>query len=647
MRPGYLPEAAHQFVGEDVGKDLLRFSAIGSVDDGKSTLIGRLLHDMKAIYEDQVSTLKADSARVGTGPEIDFALLTDGLKAEREQGITIDVAYRHFSTPKRHFIIADTPGHEQYTRNMVTGASTANLAIILVDARHGVLPQTKRHSFIASLLGIPRFLIAINKMDLVNFSEHTFDSIVAEYLDFATRLGVSDLKFIPISALHGDNVVGRSPRMPWYRRESVLEYLETVYVGGDRNLIDFRLPIQYVLRPSMQFRGFCGQIASGIVNRGDEVMVLPSGTTSRVKSIVERRQGASAEMEYAFAPMSVTLTLEDQVAISRGDMLVHPRNRPFVQSSFGAMLVWMSQEATDPGLTYLLKHTTRSVKATIQRIEYRVAIDTLRRTPAQALQLNEIGRVVIRTQQKLFIDPYRKNRFTGSFILMHPHTNHTVAAGMVIDRLPESQIREPIEAGSPRSKNIRREEQRIATAERERLLGQRALTVWFTGLPGSGKSSLAKEVEWQLHLRARHVCILDGDNLRFGLNRDLSFSKEDRSENVRRIAEVARLFNDAGTVVLVPVISPFREDRERARQTIGANRFVEIFLNTPLDVCEARDTKGLYRKARAGEIEEFTGITSPYETPEKPALTLDTSLRSIDECVEEVLAMIEPRIRLP
>jgi bifunctional enzyme CysN/CysC len=647
MRPGYLPEAAHQFVGEDVGKDLLRFSAIGSVDDGKSTLIGRLLHDMKAIYEDQVSTLKADSARVGTGPVIDFALLTDGLKAEREQGITIDVAYRHFSTPKRHFIIADTPGHEQYTRNMVTGASTANLAIILVDARHGVLPQTKRHSFIASLLGIPRFLIAINKMDLVNFSEHTFDSIVAEYLDFATRLGVSDLKFIPISALHGDNVVGRSPRMPWYRRESVLEYLETVYVGGDRNLIDFRLPIQYVLRPSMQFRGFCGQIASGIVNRGDEVMVLPSGTTSRVKSIVERRQGASAEMEYAFAPMSVTLTLEDQVAISRGDMLVHPRNRPFVQSSFGAMLVWMSQEATDPGLTYLLKHTTRSVKATIQRIEYRVAIDTLRRTPAQALQLNEIGRVVIRTQQKLFIDPYRKNRFTGSFILMHPHTNHTVAAGMVIDRLPESQIREPIEAGSPRSKNIRREEQRIATAERERLLGQRALTVWFTGLPGSGKSSLAKEVEWQLHLRARHVCILDGDNLRFGLNRDLSFSKEDRSENVRRIAEVARLFNDAGTVVLVPVISPFREDRERARQTIGANRFVEIFLNTPLDVCEARDTKGLYRKARAGEIEEFTGITSPYETPEKPALTLDTSLRSIDECVEEVLAMIEPRIRLP
>jgi bifunctional enzyme CysN/CysC len=647
MRPAYLPEAAHQFVGEDVGKDLLRFSAIGSVDDGKSTLIGRLLHDMKAIYEDQVSTLKADSARVGTGPEIDFALLTDGLKAEREQGITIDVAYRHFSTPKRHFIIADTPGHEQYTRNMVTGASTANLAVILVDARHGILPQTKRHSFIASLLGIPRFLIAINKMDLVNFSEHTFDSIVAEYLDFATRLGVSDLKFIPISALHGDNVVGYSPRMPWYRRESVLEYLETVYVGGDRNLIDFRLPIQYVLRPSMQFRGFCGQIASGILNRGDEVMVLPSGTTSRVKSIVERRQGASAEMEYAFAPMSVTLTLEDQVAISRGDMLVHPRNRPFVQSSFGAMLVWMSQEATDPGLTYLLKHTTRSVKATIQRIEYRVAINTLRRRPAQALQLNEIGRVVIRTQQKLFIDAYRKNRFTGSFILMHPHTNHTVAAGMVIDRLPESQIREPIAAGSPRSKNIRREEQRIATAERERLLGQRALTVWFTGLPGSGKSSLAKEVEWQLHLRARHVCILDGDNLRFGLNRDLSFSKEDRSENVRRIAEVARLFNDAGTVVLVPVISPFREDRERARQTIGANRFVEIFLNTPLDVCEARDTKGLYRKARAGEIEEFTGITSPYETPEKPALTLDTSLRSIDECVEEVLAMIEPGIRLP
>ena len=648
MRPAHQPSAIQRVVAqESATKDLLRFSAIGSVDDGKSTLIGRLLHDTQSIYEDQLSTLKADSARVGTGPEIDFALLTDGLKAEREQGITIDVAYRYFSTPKRHFIIADTPGHEQYTRNMVTGASTANLAIILIDARHGLLPQTKRHSFIASLLGIPRLLIAINKMDLVDFSQQVFDSIVAGYLEFATRLGVADLTFIPISALLGDNVVARSPRTPWYTRESVLEHLETVYIGSDRNLVDFRLPIQYVLRPDMHFRGFCGQIVSGILNRGDEVMVLPTRKTSRVKSIIELLQGATAELEYAFTPMSVTLTLEDEIDISRGDMLVHLRNLPLVQSTFEAMLVWMSDETMDPALTYVLKHTTRSVKATVQRIEYRVDINTLSRAPAQALRLNEIGRVVLRTQQKLFIDAYKKNHFTGSFILAHPHTHHTVAAGIVIDRLPESQIREPIGAGSPRSENIRREEGRIATGERERLLGQRSLTLWFTGLSGSGKSSIAREIERRLHQSGRHVCVLDGDNLRFGLNRDLSFSKEDRSENIRRIAEVARLFNDAGTVVLVPVISPFREDRELARQTIGADRFFEIFLNTPLDVCEARDAKGLYRKARAGEIQDFTGISSPYEQPGSPALTLDTSQRSVDECVEEILAEVEPRIRLP
>jgi bifunctional enzyme CysN/CysC len=648
MRPAHQPSATQRVVAqESAGKDLLRFSAIGSVDDGKSTLIGRLLHDTQSIYEDQLSTLKADSARVGTGPEIDFALLTDGLKAEREQGITIDVAYRYFSTPKRHFIIADTPGHEQYTRNMVTGASTANLAIILIDARHGLLPQTKRHSFIASLLGIPRLLIAINKMDLIDFSQQVFDSIVAGYLEFATRLGVADLTFIPISALLGDNVVARSPRTPWYTRESVLEHLETVYIGSDRNLVDFRLPVQYVQRPDMHFRGFCGQIVSGVLNRGDEVMVLPTRKTSRVKSIIELLQGATAELEYAFTPMSVTLTLEDEIDVSRGDMLVHPRNLPLVQSTFEAMLVWMSDETMDLGLTYVLKHTTRSVKATVQRIEYRVDINTLSRAPAQALRLNEIGRVMLRTQQKLFIDAYKKNRFTGSFILVHPHTHHTVAAGMVIDRLPENQIREPIGAGSPRSENIRREEGRIATGERERLLGQRPLTLWFTGLSGSGKSSIAREIERRLHQSGRHVCVLDGDNLRFGLNRDLSFSKEDRSENIRRIAEVARLFNDAGTIVLVPVISPFREDRELARQTIGAGRFFEIFLNTPLEVCEARDSKGLYRKARAGEIEDFTGISSPYEQPRSPALTLDTSRRSVDECAEKILAEVEPRIRLP
>ena len=646
-QPAHGPNSVREFLEQNASRDLLRLSAIGSVDDGKSTLIGRLLHDTKSIYEDQLSTLRSDSARVGTGPEIDFALLTDGLKAEREQGITIDVAYRYLSTPKRNFIIADTPGHEQYTRNMVTGASTANLAIILIDARRGVLTQTKRHSFIASLLGIPRLLIAINKMDLVDFSEGVFDTIRAEYTEFATRLGVGDLKFIPISALHGDNVVDRSRRTLWYHGEAVLEYLETVYVGGDRNLVDLRLPIQYVLRPSMDFRGFCGQIASGILRRGDEVMVLPGRATSRIKSIVERVGGVSGDRECAFAPMSVTVTLDDEIAVSRGDMLVHPRNLPLAQSSFEAMLVWMEEEALDSGLGYVLKHTTRSTKATIERTEYRVDVNSLSRTPARALQVNEIGRVVFRTQQALFIDSYRKNRFTGSFILIHPHTNRTVAAGMIIDRLPESRIREAIGAARPRSENIRREEGRIASAERERALGQRALTLWLTGLPGSGKSSIAREVERRLHQSGRHVFVLDGDNLRFGLNRDLSFSREDRKENIRRIAEVARLFNDAGIVVLVSAISPFREDRERAREAIGASRFVEVFLDTPLEVCERRDDKGLYRRARAGELEEFTGISSPYEPPENPALTLDTSERSIDECAEAILIEVGRLIRLP
>jgi bifunctional enzyme CysN/CysC len=647
MRPAHPPRTIHELLEQNAGRDLLRVSAIGSVDDGKSTLIGRLLHDTKSIYEDQLSTLKSDSARVGTGPEIDFALLTDGLKAEREQAITIDVAYRYFSTPKRTFIVADTPGHEQYTRNMITGASTANLAIILIDARRGVLTQTKRHSFIASLLGIPRLLIAINKMDLVDFSERVFDTIVAEYTEFATRLGVADLKFIPISALQGDNVVDRSRRMRWYHGEAILEYLETVYVGGDRNLVDLRLPVQYVLRPSLDFRGFCGQIVSGILKRGDEVMVLPARTTSRIKSIVELRRGVSGELEYAFAPMSVTVTLDDEIDVSRGDMLVHPRNLPLAQSSFEAMVVWVSEEAMDPAHAYVLKHTTRSTKATVRRIEYRVDVNTLSRTPAQALRLNEIGRVVLQTQQTLFIDSYRKNRFTGSFILVHPHTNHTVAAGMIIDRLPENRIRGALAAVSPRSENIRREEGWIASAERGRLLGQRALTLWLTGLPRSGKSSIAKEVERRLHRSGRHVFVLDGDNLRFGLNRDLSFSKEDRSENIRRIAEVARLFNDAGAVVLVSVISPFREDRDGARQTIGASRFFEIFVNTPLEICERRDDKGLYRRARAGEIEEFTGISSPYEPPENPALTVDTSRRSVEECAEEILIEVEPLIRPP
>ena len=628
-----------EFLDQNARKDLLRLSTVGSVDDGKSTLIGRLLHDTKSIYEDQLTTLKSDSARVGTGPEIDFALLTDGLKAEREQGITIDVAYRYFSTPKRNFIIADTPGHEQYTRNMATGASTANVAIILIDARHGILTQTKRHSFIASLLGIPRLLIAVNKMDLVGYSKEVFEKIQSEYRDFATRLEIMDLKFIPISALAGDNVVERSKAMSWYHNESVLEYLEEVYIGGDRNLIDFRLPIQYVLRPNLDFRGFSGQITSGVVKLGDEVLALPSRKTSRIASILSHE----GQHDFAFSPMSVTVTLEDEIDISRGDIIVHPKNLPRIQSSFEAMVVWMAEEPMRPERTYLLKHTTRTTKAAIQKIEYRVDVNTLSRVEPAPLQLNEIGRVVFQTSHKLFLDPYARNRFTGSVIVIDPVTNNTVAAGMVIDRVPESELRLADEA--PRSTNIRREVGSVSAVDRERRLGQRAVTLWFTGLSGSGKSSIAREIERRLHAAGRLIYVLDGDNIRFGLNRDLSFSKDDRSENIRRIAEVARLFNDAGTIVLVPVISPFRADREGARKVIGEARFLEVFLSTSLDVCESRDRKGLYRKARAGEIEEFTGISSPYEPPDAPFLALDTASRTVDECVVEILGRLESRIR--
>ena len=632
----------HEFLAQNATKDLLRFSAVGSVDDGKSTLIGRLLHDTKSIYEDHLHALRADSARIGTGPELDFALLTDGLKAEREQKITIDVAYRYFSTPKRNFIIADTPGHEQYTRNMATGASTANLAIILIDARHGILTQTKRHSFIASLLGIPRFLIAVNKMDLVGYAQTVFDRHVADYRDFAIRLGVPELKFIPISALQGDNVVDRSPQMPWYHGESVLEYLEGVYIGGDRNLVDFRLPIQCVLRPNSSFRGFAGQIASGVVKVGDEVVVMPSMKASRIASI----HSFAGEHERAFAPMSVTVTLEDEVDVSRGDLLVHPKNRPRAQASFEAMMVWMAEEPMQPDRSYILKHTTRVTKTSIQKIEYRINVNTLSRMPPAPLTLNEIGRVVLRSTRTLFLDAYARHRGTGSFILIDPVSNNTVGAGMVIDRVPESQLNPPLRGATPKSENISREAGSVSALDREKLLGQRAITIWLTGLSGSGKSSIAKAVERHLYEAGRHVCVLDGDNLRFGLNRDLAFSQADRRENIRRIAEVARLFNDAGTIVLVPVISPFTADRADARRIIGEGRFCEVYVSTPLEVCESRDRKGLYRKARAGEIDEFTGISSPYEPPEHPLLRLTTVSRTIDECVTDLLTIVGPLIDL-
>ena len=633
----------HEFLERNAQKTLLRFSTGGSVDDGKSTLIGRLLHDCKSIYEDQLSALKDASATVGTGPAIDFALLTDGLKAEREQGITIDVAYRYFSTPKRNFIIADTPGHEQYTRNMATGASTANLAVILIDARHGILTQTKRHSFIASLLRIPRLLICVNKMDLVDWSEEVFERIRKEYTEFAARLEIVDLKFIPISALCGDNVVDPSPNMEWYRGESVLGYLENVYTGSDRNLIDFRLPVQYVMRPNLDFRGFCGQIASGKISVGDEITALPSMKTSRVKSIVS----FDSDLEYAFAPMSVTLTLEDEIDISRGDMIVHSRNLPHLQSDFEAMVIWMSEEAMDPSRPYTIKHTTKTTRATIESLRYRVDVNTLHRSDADCLELNDIGRVAFSARQDLFVDPYKKNKWTGSFVLIDTVSNSTVAAGMVIDRIPAEKLRERKlqSSSSTKSENIRRETGNVTVENRESALGQRGITIWFTGLSGSGKSSVSQLVEQRLHDEGRHVYSLDGDNVRFGLNRDLGFTKDDRTENIRRVAEVSRLFNDAGIITLVPVISPFREDRENARAIVGEDRFFEIHVDTPLEVCEQRDVKGLYEKARAGEIEEFTGVSSPYEPPQNPALTIGTVDLSARDCAEEVFEAIKGLLR--
>ena len=629
------------FIERNASKDLLRFSAVGSVDDGKSTLIGRLLHDTKSIYEDQLSTLRADSARVGTGPEIDFALLTDGLRAEREQGITIDVAYRYFSTPRRNFIIADTPGHEQYTRNMATGASTAHLAIILIDATRGILTQTKRHAFIASLLGIPRLLVAVNKMDLVGHTQDVFDRIVSEFSDFATRLGIADLKFIPISALHGDNVVTWSPKMPWYHGESVLGHLDTVYIGSDRNLVDLRLPIQYVIRPHQDFRGYAGQIVSGVLRPGEEVLALPSMRTTRVKSIVS----GDGTHEHAFAPMSVAVTLEDEIDRRAATCSSTRRTcrRAVELRGHGGLdggradghRSALFDQAHDPhrqGLGHAPPVPGRRQHA-----------EPCRRRGARPQRDRPRG---VPDEPEALPRPVRDNRGTGSFIVIDPVSNGTVGAGMVIDRLPETQLRAPVTGVSaPRSENIRAEVSAVSADAREHLLSQRALTIWITGLSGSGKSSIARELERRLHHDGRHVYVLDGDNLRFGLNRDLTFSRADRSENIRRTAEVARLFNDAGTVVLVPIISPFREDRDRARSVIGPDRFFEIYLSTPLSVCEARDAKGLYRKARTGEIAEFTGISSPYEAPEHPALALDTSELSLLECADVMERAIAAKIQ--
>lgn len=628
--------AIEQFLRENENKDLLRFSTAGSIDDGKSTLIGRLLHDSKNIYEDTIASVrKASKGRI-EGEDMDFSLLTDGLKAEREQGITIDVAYRYFSTPRRKFIIADTPGHEQYTRNMATGASTANLSIVLIDARNGILPQTKRHAFIATLLGVPHLVVAVNKMDIVGYDEAVFTSIRQEFEAFAAKLQTTDIRFIPISALRGDNVVTRSDRMPWYRGESLLEVLETIYVGSDRNLVDLRFPVQYVLRPNMDFRGYAGQIVSGVIRKGDEVMALPSMKTSRVKSIVTWE----GEVDAAFAPMSVTVTLEDERDISRGDMIVHRHNVPRIERQFEALVVWMGDERLDADRAYLIKHTTQVSRLRVDTVRYKMDINTLSRLPASNLSLNEIGRIAFTSHRPLFCDPYEKNRNTGSFILIDPVSNATVAAGMIIDREPTEQLpskgtETETETESPVV--FRRRQGSIQPEERVRFFGQKPATIWLTGLVSSGKTKIAHALERQIFDQAGTCAVLDGETVRLGLSRALDFSAEGRAENMRRAAEAARLMNDAGLLVICAFVSPTAEDRERAAETIGKDRFVEVYLDAPAEWCEARDRTGLYAKARKGQIRNMAGINAPYDTPVNPAVVIPVTQVDTDEAVRMIL----------
>jgi bifunctional enzyme CysN/CysC len=618
--------------------DLLRFSTAGSVDDGKSTLIGRLLYDSKAIFEDQMEAVELASRNRGD-EYVDLALLTDGLRAEREQGITIDVAYRYFATPKRKFIIADTPGHIQYTRNMVTGASTAELAIILIDARKGVLTQSKRHGFLAALLQIPHLVVAVNKMDLVDYDQKTYQRIVDDYKAFAAKLNIHDMVFIPLSALKGDNVVDKSPNMPWYDGATLLHHLETVNVGTSRNITDFRFPVQTVIRPNQNFRGFAGQIASGRIAPGEEVVALPSGHSSRVRAIVTY----DGELEEAGVGESVILTLEDEIDISRGDMIVRKRNLPEKSSQLDATLCWMNEEPLDPDSAYWLIHTTRSVRAFISELNYKIDVDTMHREPARTLSLNEIGRVQLTTTHPLFFDPYQVNRSTGSFILVDPATNNTVAAGMI--RSASREVgdlvdAEETEGARQRSANVVWEQTGITRLMREELNGHKSAVLWFTGLSGSGKSTIAKALERRLFALGCHTFFLDGDNLRHGLNGDLGFAPEDRKENIRRAGEVAKLAFAHGNLVLASFISPYQSERDFARSLLPEGRFLEIYVKCDLEVLKRRDPKGLYAKALRGEIPEFTGISAPYEEPQQPDILIESDLQTVDEIVEQILVKL-------
>ncbi len=609
-------------------KSFLRFLTCGSVDDGKSTLIGRLLYDSKLIFEDQLSALEADSKKMGTqGEGFDFALLVDGLAAEREQGITIDVAYRFFSTDKRKFIVADTPGHEQYTRNMATGASTADVAVILIDARKGILTQTRRHSYIVSLLGIRHVVVAINKMDLVDFSEETFNEIDAAYRAFADQLGFASVTSIPMSALQGVNVIrGGSDATAWYQGPGLLEMLEDVDVEEARVERAFRLPVQWVNRPNLDFRGFSGTVAGGVVKMGDEIIAMPSGSRSKVARIVT----ASGDLDEAQAGQAVTLTLADEIDISRGDVICGGQAPSLISDQFAAHILWMSEDAMLPGRQYYMKVHNKLVSASISDLKHKVNVNTLEQQAGKTLELNEVGVCNLSLDQQIAYDPYKENRQTGSFILIDRRTNETIGVGMLDFSLRRAQ-------------NVVWQEMKVDQEARANLKHQKPAVLWFTGLSGSGKSTIANLVEQKLYDRGRHTTTLDGDNVRHGLNKDLGFTDVDRVENIRRVGEAAKLMVDAGLLVLVSFISPFISERRLARRLVDDGEFIEVFVNTPLELCESRDPKGLYKKARAGEIKNFTGIDSAYEAPEAPEIEIKTADLSAEEAADQIIAYLDAR----
>ncbi|MDP4574256.1 sulfate adenylyltransferase subunit CysN [Qipengyuania sp. G39] len=622
-----IAEDIDAYLEQHQNKSMLRFITCGSVDDGKSTLIGRLLYDSKMIFEDQLASLEADSKRVGTqGQEIDFALLVDGLAAEREQGITIDVAYRFFATEKRKFIVADCPGHEQYTRNMVTGASTADLACILIDARKGVLVQTKRHSFLCHQLGIKNLVLAVNKMDLIGYDQAKFDAIVADYEEFAKSIGIESFTAIPISGLAGDNITASSDNTRWYDGPTLVDHLEAVEVRSAANLAKpFRMPVQWVNRPNLDFRGFSGLISTGSVKPGDTLRSLPSGKTSKVKSIVTM----SGDLDEAIAGQSITITLEDEIDCSRGDVLAAADNPPEVADQFESTIVWMDDEALVVGRAYWLKLGTQTVSVTIAEPKYEIDVNTMDHLAAQTLHLNQIGVCEITTDKRIVFDPYDENRALGGFILIDKISNRTVGAGMLHFSLRRSQ-------------NVHWQATDITRDHHAGMKNQTPRVLWFTGLSGSGKSTIANEVEKRLAIMNRHTFLLDGDNVRHGLNKDLGFTESDRIENIRRIGEVAKLMTDAGLIVLTAFISPFRADRQLVRDMIDAGEFIEIHVDTPLEVAEARDVKGLYKKAREGKLKNFTGIDSPYEAPEDPEIRVNTVEMSPEEAADYIIGKILP-----